>query len=511
MAGDEHHVNKGKFYLRGEGMNDKSRELYERNALGNIVSHLFPGYGEFYAVPWTAKKEIFELLSVFVKNGCDTFEYVGSLRKNGGILAEETSDLLHVLKPHMHSSSKKEVNRYLTALKQPFSRRVSELFIDDFVGRPEGKIFGWIDLGTTQIEYVDPVKLTARVNKSRIDQECSQLAGKTHIYVICKVCDSERLHYYPTVEYRSNSWLGNDKSLLENQIRLCTKSLDRCCISLDVRGPRALSVCRIPLTCGGILGIPMYDVKLTSTNCFRTDWEGKTFFAQELDFEFVNWLTSQVQGMRTKHFWQPALRKLFSFPAIDDRQVALEFLLETMKKFQTEEEGNIQLVDLSFVISNPPPCLMSSPFILASFLRGAGIVLTSSQEADDGERYEEQVVFQPENCQKYLGILEALLTVLVKGVVTEEQGKCVSQLLATEVVSLQELFYTQMGCICSPWKSLDPCEKPLLELWKNPSRTRNFLKSLGLQEIYQGNQVVVICPEDCQLLNILALFFGNID
>lgn len=82
---------------------------------------------------------------------------------------------------------------------------------------------------------------------------------------------------------------------------------------------------------------------------------------------------------------------------------------------QTEEEGNIQLVDLSFVISNPPPCLMSSPFILASFLRGAGIVLTSSQEADDGERYEEQVVFQPENCQKYLGILEALLTVLVKG------------------------------------------------------------------------------------------------
>ena len=82
---------------------------------------------------------------------------------------------------------------------------------------------------------------------------------------------------------------------------------------------------------------------------------------------------------------------------------------------QTEEEGKIQLVDLSFVISNPPPCLMSSPFILASFLRGAGIILTSSQEADDGERYEEQVVFQPENCQEYLGILEALLTVLVKG------------------------------------------------------------------------------------------------
>ena len=54
----------------------------------------------------------------------------------------------------------------------------------------------------------------------------------------------------------------------------------------------------------------------------------------ELDFEFLSWLTSQVQGMRTKRFWQPALRKLFSFPAIDDRQAALQFLLETMKKFQ---------------------------------------------------------------------------------------------------------------------------------------------------------------------------------
>lgn len=45
--------------------------------------------------------------------------------------------------------------------------------------------------------------------------------------------------------------------------------------------------------------------------------------------------------MRTKHFWQPALRKLFSFPAIDDRQVALEFLLETMKKFQVIINYNI--------------------------------------------------------------------------------------------------------------------------------------------------------------------------
>ena len=38
--------------------------------------------------------------------------------------------------------------------------------------------------------------------------------------------------------------------------------------------------------------------------------------------------------MRKKQIWQPALRKLFSFPAPDDRQEALKFLLQTMKKFQ---------------------------------------------------------------------------------------------------------------------------------------------------------------------------------
>ena len=148
--------------------------------------------------------------------------------------------------------------------------------------------------------------------------------------------------------------------------------------------------------------------------------------------------------MRTKHFWQPALRKLFSFPTPDDRKAALQFLLETMKKFQvtykfsysfssripfnqnlinkfcllflqTEEKKEIQLVDMSFVISSPPPCLISSSSILASFLRGAGITLIPPQDADDGDKYEEQIVFQPENCQENLRILEALFTVLVKG------------------------------------------------------------------------------------------------
>ena len=147
--------------------------------------------------------------------------------------------------------------------------------------------------------------------------------------------------------------------------------------------------------------------------------------------------------MRTKHFWQPALRKLFSFPTPDGRKAALQFLLETMKKFQvtnkfsysfsssipfnqnlnkfcvlflqTEEKKEIQLVDMSFVISSPPLCLISSSSILASFLRGAGITLVPPQDADDGDKYEEQIVFQPENCQENLRILEALFTVLVKG------------------------------------------------------------------------------------------------
>lgn len=82
---------------------------------------------------------------------------------------------------------------------------------------------------------------------------------------------------------------------------------------------------------------------------------------------------------------------------------------------QTEEKSEIQLVDLSFVFSNPPPCLITSPSILASFLRGVGIVLTPPQETGDGDKYEEQIVFQPENCQESLRILEALFTVLVKG------------------------------------------------------------------------------------------------
>lgn len=166
----------------------KSQELYQRNALGNIASQLFPDYGEFFALPPTAKDEFFTLLSVFVKRDDDTFEYTGNLRKNGGILTDQSHDVLQILRPHLHSSSKKEVDRYLIALKPPFSRRVHELVVQDLAGHPEGKLFSWIDLGRTQIEYVDHVKLATRIEGLKVSPKSRNINGKTYIYVVNKVC-----------------------------------------------------------------------------------------------------------------------------------------------------------------------------------------------------------------------------------------------------------------------------------------------------------------------------------
>jgi len=489
----------------------KSQELYQRNALGSIASHLFPNYGEFFALPPTVKDEFFELLSVFVKRDDNTFEYAGNLRKNGAILTDQSHDILHILRPHLHSSSKKEVDRYLIALKSPFSRRVHELLLQDLAGRPEGKLFSWIDLGRTQIDYVDPVKLATRIQGLKVSPKSRNINGKTCIYVVNKVFYSDRLHYYPSKEYATFTQYSNDKQSLENQIKDCIKSSDRCCLELDKRAARAITVCRVLVSEDGTMQAPTFDIRLMATNPYRNSDNEYSFCAQELDFAFLRQLRSQVQGMRTKCSWQPALRQLFSFPSSDDRQVALQFLLEAMKTFQTEDFLEIQLVDFSSVFSNPPNCLSSNPSILASFLRGVGILLTAPQHEDDGEIYEEQIVFQPANCQENLRILKALLAVLVKGVITEEQALSVSKLQEAEVESLQELFFTQMGCICSPWKTMNPRERPLCDLWKRSSRTRCYLESLGFQEVHHGKLMLVICPEDCQLLNILALFYDNID
>ena len=82
---------------------------------------------------------------------------------------------------------------------------------------------------------------------------------------------------------------------------------------------------------------------------------------------------------------------------------------------QTEEEQAIQMVDMSFAISNIPSCLETNQSILATILRGVEIVLTQPQDSDD-ESPEMQIVFQPVSCQSTLKIMEQLLTVLDKGI-----------------------------------------------------------------------------------------------
>ena len=161
-------------------------ELFERNALGNIASQLFPEYGDFFAVPYSANQEMFGLLCAFTKQDRNTFEYIGSLRRKGGVLKEEETDLLSTLKPHLHCSSKLGFDRCLIGLNRPFSRRITEFVVTDFTSSPEGKFFSWLDLGSTQIEYVDPQKLAARIKDLKVQQENSKLYGKSCIYVIHK-------------------------------------------------------------------------------------------------------------------------------------------------------------------------------------------------------------------------------------------------------------------------------------------------------------------------------------
>lgn len=104
--------------------------------------------------------------------------------------------------------------------------------------------------------------------------------NKCDLVSVLQVWYSDRLHYYSSKEYTSYAWFGNDKPSLENQIKLCTKSLDRCCINLNRRDARAFSVCRIQLSTDGTLDTPNYNVKLVSTNPFRTSDNENSFCAQ---------------------------------------------------------------------------------------------------------------------------------------------------------------------------------------------------------------------------------------
>lgn len=96
---------------------------------------------------WEVNYEFYELLFVFVKYDCESFEYVGSLCKNGGILIVGNIDLLYILRLYLYSSLKKNVVRYFIVLKLLFMCWVNEFVVDEFVGCLEGKLFSWIDLG----------------------------------------------------------------------------------------------------------------------------------------------------------------------------------------------------------------------------------------------------------------------------------------------------------------------------------------------------------------------------
>ena len=113
-------------------------------------------------------------------------------------------------------------------------------------------------------------------------------ASITDCFHLLQVWYSERLYYYPSNEYTSTAWFGHDNSLLENQIKLCTKALHRCCICLDARAPRAFGLCRIPLFKDGTLGIPRFDVKLISASPFKTNFMERTFNAQGLSTASFN-------------------------------------------------------------------------------------------------------------------------------------------------------------------------------------------------------------------------------
>ena len=102
--------------------------------------------------------------------------------------------------------------------------------------------------------------------------------------------------------------------------------------------------------------------------------------------------------------------------------ILLDFFFSLLL-FQTEQQSGIQLVDISFVVPNIPSFFTGHPSMLTAFLRGAGIILTASQQCDNddddddehGVSYPGQIIFTPEHCQENLHILEALFTLLTKG------------------------------------------------------------------------------------------------
>ncbi|XP_032222847.1 uncharacterized protein LOC5521823 [Nematostella vectensis] len=493
----------------------KAYELYERNALGHILAQIFEGYGDLYSVPDKCDSRNFALFSLFLKDGRNRFVYVGHLCRNGGVFQDEGMDIRRPLLPHLHCSSTKHIDRYLTAVKYPFSSRILEFTSTALTGRPEGKRFSWLELGTTQINYVDPIKLSAKLSEEacKIDTLKDVFRGKDCVYLVYQVCRSEKLVYYGSRNYQSISWHGKDSNAIESQIKNAAKDPSNPSFSSEIKdAPRAFTFCKMPLARDGTLGKPVYNVALIPTSPREeSDLPGQ-FYAEELDFDFVSWLVSHLKEMKTRELWRPALVDLYTLVDGKDRQQALGFLLTVIKSFQTAEQQAVQMVDLSMAIPSIPLCLAKYPMILSRVLRGAEIVMTDPSPNDsDDESEEPQIVFQPSNSQEYLRLLEFLFHVFAKGVITDQQGEATAALSAKDVAALQELYYTQMGCICKPEKTLNPREEPMASLWKKGTRTRTYLESLGLQERMENDQKVVTSPRNAQLINILTIFFSDVD
>ena len=101
-----------------------------------------------------------------------------------------------------------------------------------------------------------------------------------NILIVFQVFYSDRLHYYPSKEYATVAQYGNDKQSLENQIKDCVKSSDRCCLELDERGARAISVCRVLVSEDGTMQAPTFDIRLMATNPYRNSDNEDSFCAQ---------------------------------------------------------------------------------------------------------------------------------------------------------------------------------------------------------------------------------------
>ncbi|KAK3740888.1 hypothetical protein QZH41_013406, partial [Actinostola sp. cb2023] len=253
-------------------------------------------------------------------------------------------------------------------------------------------------------------------------------------------CLSERLHYYSSTPYQCSSWMGRDTAAIEAQIEHVTKSEP--CIRYDDDAPRAFSLCKVAISQDGSVGTPDYSVTLTPANPYEQDRDQGVFIAEELDFELVSTVILKLKKMKTRETLQSALKDVYIHLNSQERSEALHFLQGVIRKFQTEENPVIQMVDLSFAISSIPNCLNLYPTILSRVLRAAGIIVTeaSPQDSDDEESgCEPQIVFQPANCQEYLRFIEFLLTLLSKGIITDKQCETATQLLDNEVTSLQEL------------------------------------------------------------------------